>query len=79
MFYIRFLKKIIEKISELLISFFLVSYVSESLRSLTKNEQCEQKLLRSLTKNERPYLLHYTEFTYTLSGYREISLCLARP
>ena len=51
--------------SNLLIPSFLVSDVSESLRSLTKNERCEQiaqvahqkwatisKSLRSLTKNE---------------------------
>ena len=52
--------------SESLISSFLVSDVSELLRLLTKNEQCERipqvahqkwvtmsDLLRSLTKNER--------------------------
>ena len=49
--------------SESLIPSFLVSDVSESLRSLTKNVQCEQiaqrkwaivsKLLRSLTKKKR--------------------------
>ena len=49
--------------SELLISSFLVSDVSESLRLLTKNEQCERiaqrkwaivsESLRSLTKNEQ--------------------------
>ena len=63
MFYIGFL---IKKMSISLIPSFLVSNVSESLRSLTKNEQCEQiaqvahqkwvtmsDLLRSLTKNER--------------------------
>ena len=38
MFYIGFF---IEKISNLLIPSFLLSDVSESLRSLTKNEQCE--------------------------------------
>ena len=42
MFYIRFKKKFIEKMSESLISSFLVSDVSELLRSLTKNEQCER-------------------------------------
>ena len=35
-------KKFIEKMSEALISSFLVSDVSKSLRSLTKNERCEQ-------------------------------------
>ena len=35
-------KKIIEKMSESLISSFLESDVSESLKSLTKNERCEQ-------------------------------------
>ena len=39
MFYIRFL---FYKMSDLLISSFLISDVSESLRSLTKNERCEQ-------------------------------------
>ena len=39
MFYIRFF---IEKMSKSLISSFLVSQVNESLRSLTKNERCEQ-------------------------------------
>ena len=56
----------IEKISESLISSFLVSDVSESLRSLTKNERCERitqvahqkwatmsDSLRSLRGNER--------------------------
>ena len=42
MFYIRLKKKIIEKMSESLISSFLVSNVSESLRELTKNERCER-------------------------------------
>ena len=54
--------------SDSLIPSFLMSNVSESLRSLTKNEQCERiaqvthqkwvtmsDLLRSLTKNERPW------------------------
>ena len=41
MYYIQ-LKKYIEKMSESLISSFLVSHVSESLRSLTKNEQIAQ-------------------------------------
>ena len=54
--------------SDSLIPSFLMSDVSESLRSLTKNEQCERiaqvthqkwvtmsDLLRSLTKNERPW------------------------
>ena len=39
MFYIRFF---IVKMSDLLIPSFLESNVSESLRSLTKNERCEQ-------------------------------------
>ena len=60
--YVCFLFK---KTSDLLITSFLMSDVSESLKSLTKNEWCEQiaqiahqkwatmsKLLRSLTKNE---------------------------
>ena len=42
MFYIRFKKNVMENMSESLISSFLVSDVSESLRSLTKNEQCER-------------------------------------
>ena len=63
MFYIGFLFK---KMRDLLILTYLVSDVSESLRSLTKKERCEQidqvshqKLatvsdsLRSLTKNEQ--------------------------
>ena len=41
MFYKRLKTNVIEKMRELLISSFLVSKVSESLRSLTKNEQCE--------------------------------------
>ena len=54
--------------SDSLIPSFLVSNASESLRSLTKNEQCERiaevahqkwatmsDLLRSLTKNVRPW------------------------
>ena len=41
MFYLRFKKKF-EKMSESLISSFLVSDVSELLRSLTKNERCER-------------------------------------
>ena len=40
MFYIRLKKNL--KMSESLISSFLVRDVSESLRSLTKNERCEQ-------------------------------------
>ena len=64
MFYIGFF--LFKKISNLLIPSFLVSYVSELLRSLTKNEGCEQiaqvshqkwatmsNSLRSLTKNEQ--------------------------
>ena len=39
MFYIGFF---IKKMSDLLIQSFLVSDVSKSLRSLTKNEQCER-------------------------------------
>ena len=42
MFYIRFKKKFIEKMSESLISSFLVSDVSESLISLKSNERCER-------------------------------------
>ena len=38
-------KKIIEKMSESLISSFLMSDVSESLRSLTKNEQMSESLI----------------------------------
>ena len=63
MFYIGFF---IKKMSDLLIQSFLVSDVSKSLRSLTKNEQCERiaqvthqkwatmsESLRSLRVNER--------------------------
>ena len=66
MFYIWFKKNFIEKMNESLISSYLVSYVSESLRSLTKNEWCEgiahfahqkwatkSNLLRLLRGNER--------------------------
>ena len=42
MFYIRFKKKFIEKMSESLISSFLVSDVSESLILLKSNEQCKR-------------------------------------
>ena len=65
MFYIGFLNL---KMSDSLIPSFLVSDVSKSLRSLTKNERCEQiakvarqkwatmsDSLRSLTKNEQPW------------------------
>ena len=48
MFYIQFKKMFTEKMSESLISSFLVSDVSESLRLLTKNERCERK---DITKN----------------------------
>ena len=61
MFYIRFKKKIIEKISELLISFFLVSYVSESLRSLTKNEQCERITQVVHQKWANEWIAHFLE------------------
>ena len=57
--------------SNLLIPSFLVSNVSESLRSLTKNEWCDRiaqvahqkratmsDSLRLLTKNERPWVNH---------------------
>ena len=40
-----------KKTSDLLIPLFLMSDVSKLLRSLTKNERCEQSL-RLLTKNE---------------------------
>ena len=61
MFYIHFLKK---KMSNSLIPSFLLSDVSKSLRSLTKNErpraicsgrseEMSNRELRSLTKNER--------------------------
>ena len=48
--------------SKSLIPSFLVSDVSESLRLLTKNEQCEQ-IAQVATKNERPWAirLHRSE------------------
>ena len=52
MFYIRFKKNVIEKMSKSLISSFLVCDVSESLRLLTKMSDVST-WLRSLTKNER--------------------------
>ena len=46
-YYVLFkvLKEKFEKMSELLISSFLVSDVSESLRSLTKNERMSESLI----------------------------------
>ena len=67
-FFVCFFGKFIKKTSDLFIPSFLMSDVRESLRSLTKNEQCEQitqvahqtwasvsNLLRSLTRNERTW------------------------
>ena len=56
MFYFRFKKKI-EKMSESLISSFLVSDVSEYSFGSNQMSDVSESLI-SLTKNERPWAIH---------------------
>ena len=79
--------------SDSLISLFLVNDVSELLRSLNKNEQCEQiaqvahqkwatmsKSLRSLTKNERmSKLLVFEQIAHLLIFGQKTSDSLGKP